>query len=63
MDDNFSEFKVEAVPAGNCWRVCISDGKRMLFVSGFETKQSADEWIRSSAVSWIAKLETPSEHL
>ncbi len=56
-------FEIVAVPVGNGWRVRISDGVRMQFVSGFDGKAAAEEWITSSAPAWLAALQTAAERL
>jgi hypothetical protein len=51
------------MPMHNGWRVRISDGTHLQFVSGFAAKHDADEWIRRSSQSWLAKLNTIAERL
>jgi len=56
-------FEIVTMPIGNGWRVRISDGSRMQFVSGFEAKAMAEEWVRSSSHAWLDTLKTASERL
>jgi len=61
-------FAVVTMPIGNGWRVRISDGRRLQFVSGFDAKNfdaksNAEEWVRCSAHGWLDKLKTISERL
>ena len=51
------------MPIHNGSRVGISDGKQLQFVSGFDAKRDADEWIRNSSQTWLAKLNTAFERL
>ncbi len=51
------------MPIGNGWRVRISDGQHMQFVSGFEAKSKAEEWVRNSSHAWIDSLKTLAERL
>jgi hypothetical protein len=56
-------FEVVTMPIGNGWRVRISDGRHLQFVSGFDAKSHAEEWVRCSAHAWLDKLKTISERL
>ena len=51
------------MPAGNGWRVRISDGQHLQFVSGFDAKSQAEEWVRSSSSAWLDRLKTTAERL
>jgi hypothetical protein len=41
-------LEVVTMPSGNGWRMRIADGQRLQFVSGFDAKSAAEEWVRSS---------------
>jgi hypothetical protein len=56
-------LEIATMPIGNGWRVRISDGRRLQFVSGFEAKSAAEEWVRNSSHAWLAKLKTIVERL
>ena len=56
-------LEIVAMPIGNGWRVRISDGQRLQFVSGFDAKSAAEEWVNSSSRAWLAKLATVVERL
>ena len=51
------------MPIGNGWHVRIFDGQRMQFISGFEAKASAEEWVRNSSHAWLDALKTAAERL
>ncbi|MDP2410314.1 MAG: hypothetical protein Q8M26_08510 [Pseudolabrys sp.] len=65
MNTNPAALTLEIVflPIGNGWRVRISDGNHLQFISGFETQSDAEQWVRTSARAWLAKLETVAERL
>ena len=52
-----------AVPSGDGWRVRILSEGRLQFIEGFDTKSSAEEWIRAAASDWIAKVAAFKERL
>lgn len=56
-------FEIVTMPIGNGWRVRISDGQHMQFVSGFDAKSSAEEWVRNSSPAWLDNLKTITERL
>jgi hypothetical protein len=56
-------LEVTTLPMRNGWRVRITDGKHLQFVSGFEAKRDAEEWVRRSSQSWLAKLSTVADRL
>ena len=59
----FPSFEVVTLPIGNGWRVRISDGRHLQFVSGFDAKSHAEEWVRNSSPTWLDKLKTITERL
>ena len=56
-------LEIATMPIGNGWRVRISDGQRLHFVSGFDAKSAAEEWVNNSSRAWLAKLGTLVERL
>lgn len=56
-------FEIVTMPTGNGWRVRISDGQHMQFVSGFEARAKAEEWVRSSSQAWLDALRKAAERL
>ena len=56
-------FEIVTLPIGNGWRVRISDGRHLQFVSGFDAKSNAEEWVRNSSSAWLDKLKTITERL
>ena len=56
-------FEIVTLPIGNGWRVRISDGRHLQFVSGFDAKSHAEEWVRSSSPAWLDKLKTITDRL
>ncbi len=56
-------FEIVTMPAGTGWRVRISDGQRMQFVSGFDARVTAEEWVRSSSHAWLDTLKNAAERL
>jgi hypothetical protein len=58
-----SSFEIVTLPIGNGWRVRISDGRHLQFVSGFDAKSHADEWVRNSSSTWLTKLKRIAERL
>lgn len=56
-------FEIVTIPIGNGWRVRISDGRQLQFVSGFDARSKAEEWVRSSSPAWLDKLKTIAERL
>lgn len=55
--------EIITLPIGDGWRVRISDGQRLHFVSGFAAKSAAEEWARHSARAWLANLRAFAERL
>ena len=52
---------LEAVPAqvGDGWRIFIQwVSGRIQYISGFESLQDAENWIKNEARSWLRALET-----
>ena len=52
---------LEAVPAqvGDDWRIFIQWASgRMQYISGFESLDDAENWIRNEAEGWLRALET-----
>ena len=47
-------FEIVTMPIGKGWRVRISDGQRMQFVSGFDAKAKAEE-CNNSVVGFIRR--------
>ena len=62
-DSETPAFEIVTLPIGNGWRVRISDERRMQFVSGFDAKSSAEEWVRSSSPAWLDTLKNATERL
>ena len=58
-----STIEIVTLPIGNGWRVRISDGRHLQFVSGFDAKSHAEEWVRNSSPTWLDKLKTITERL
>ncbi|MBI3704783.1 MAG: hypothetical protein HY244_13295 [Rhizobiales bacterium] len=56
-------FEIVAMPIGSGWRVRISDGQSMHFVSGFDAKSQAEEWVRSSSTAWLKTIKNAPERL
>ncbi len=56
-------FEIVTMPTGAGWRVCISDGQRMQFVSGFDARTTAEEWVRRSSHAWLDTLKNAAERL
>ena len=55
--------EIITLPIGDGWRVRISDGQRLQFVSGFDAKSSAEEWVRTSSHAWLDTLKNATERL
>jgi hypothetical protein len=52
---------LEAVPAqvGDGWRIFIQWASgRIQYISGFESLQEAENWIRDEAQDWLRALDT-----
>lgn len=58
-----STLEIVTLPIGNGWRVRITDGRHLQFVSGFDAKSNAEEWVSSSSSPWLDKLKTITERL
>lgn len=58
-----STFEVVTLPIGNGWRVRITDGRHLQFVSGFDAKNNAEEWVRNSSSGWLDKFKAITERL
>lgn len=58
-----SGVEVTTMPIGNGWRVRIFDGRHLQFVSGFNTKRDAEDWIRKSSQLWLSNLDTLVDRL
>lgn len=56
-------FEIVTLPIGNGWRVRITDGRHLQFVSGFDAKSKAEEWVRSSSTIWLDSLKHAIERL
>jgi hypothetical protein len=58
-----ADFEIVTLPIGKGWRVRISDGRHLQFIGGFDAKDRADEWVRTSSSNWLDKLKTLTDRL
>lgn len=56
-------FDIAALPISDGWRVRTWDGRRLQFIGGFEDRAKAEKWMRCSAQTWGATLNTATERL